>query len=529
MALQDNDKLPKHGAPAAEVARARLPTRAATRWQTIQARVQIKGCSKFPKYKSRSRSSKHRSRSTRRQGRCSRSTAAAGTADAEPQQKEAGDWLLENRQWLRPLARSQLPNVDQRTTATPRDLADATSEELEETLRKLVADAVARIQHLERDWTPEELTRRIVNYIHKAMHDPEGTLASLPWKEGVKHIVTRAWNRLCNACSERQWFHELNLEQSLALAASWHLELYERVEHGNDVIHCVAAELTQAQNHVLFSQGLKRACSDAFSDAGVADRVNRCFLRGFRHICCETAGPIEIIDLVPMEIFLTTWLHDAIGRAWKSLDNAEEVLTKAAVLNLMRGIVQPFDDKSTFSCIPAKYFPSCDRKAPPRNWGFLESTVNTLFHEWEQKYGPATTSRKKKIADKAATAIQPPLYQVFCSQPFHSPVALQAKSEKRRAHAVPKAALRKAMQEQQKILRMATQCHSRRAHDLGELVVHTGHPQCTQHEDCIGNEDSELVRHCMNTKKGDIYCATCWAQLCRQNPELRKSWSTQFI
>ena len=59
--------------------------------------------------------------------------------------------------------------------------------------------------------------------------------------------------------------------------------------------------------------------------------------------------------------------------------------------------------------------------------------------------------------------------------------------------------------------------------------MEAGHPRCTQREDCIGNADSILVQHCMDKVRGDVYCETCFFQLCRQNPKLRKSWHVRFI
>ena len=67
------------------------------------------------------------------------------------------------------------------------------------------------------------------------------------------------------------------------------------------------------------------------------------------------------------------------------------------------------------------------------------------------------------------------------------------------------------------------------ARNLQQRQKEAGHPQCTQRDDCIGNADCQLVQRCMDAVGGDVYCATCFLQLCKQYPEFGKSWHMRCI
>ena len=94
--------------------------------------------------------------------------------------------------------------------------------DIQEHLDRTVAEAVMPVAHLEKTWSPRDMTARIKKYIYSAASSDTKELRGLQWNDSVKEFVSNSMYRYGSACRRRDWFFNINLDDSFA-GAAWGL------------------------------------------------------------------------------------------------------------------------------------------------------------------------------------------------------------------------------------------------------------------------------------------------------------------
>ena len=228
---------------------------------------------------------------------------------------------------------------------------------------------------------------------------------------------------------------------------------------------------------------------------------------------------------------------------------------------LLKGIVRPFDERETFSCVPTAYWCQHGKKGvhkmpPPRDWHFLTDIVDELFNDWEQQY-PSHAKAANTVATSACHPRNGETEEVP-TEPLRLHIArtnndradfnrsshlrLQPRGNdneyrtcnmsKGDNHIRPttKAKLRRAMALQERVTSLpaaAAQRVSPRRHNSTSVKLRElgasggGHAACANEEYCEGFPNDKLVRHYLNFVEGSVYCETCWYSMCSNNPALQ--------
>eukprot|EP00930_Biecheleria_cincta_P014170 TRINITY_DN1229_c0_g1_i2.p1 TRINITY_DN1229_c0_g1~~TRINITY_DN1229_c0_g1_i2.p1 ORF type:complete len:925 (+),score=142.08 TRINITY_DN1229_c0_g1_i2:65-2776(+) len=278
--------------------------------------------------------------------------------------------------------------------SSPEEVANQVHSALHEAL----SEAVQPIAELEETWSPEELRKRIVRYIYKGFAAEE--LTALPWSQAVRQFVEKATQTYTSVCSDKPWFHELDITPALVSAAlclacaceggsirpqpqqvegvvtEWHHLLLSKTRVDKvlwETIQTVFPVEEKSQTK------LQNALSKSYGPAYEAARLKGRSAKDFRYA----------------ERFVKAWVHDGISRAWNGVADNEQVLNESTVVEFFQTLVAPYD--SSDSCLPAPLVAGLERS--PEEWGaFLHETVRAWYEECANPPSPGTKKKRKKKA-----------------------------------------------------------------------------------------------------------------------------------
>mmetsp|Transcript_20179 Transcript_20179/g.46633 ORF Transcript_20179/g.46633 Transcript_20179/m.46633 type:complete len:357 (-) Transcript_20179:20-1090(-) len=342
-----------------------------------------------------------------------------------------------------------------------------------------VGDAVSRIAHLECEWGPDEITKKVVRYIFKAASDSE--LLQMRWEEICKEFVERAFQGYSSACAEMSWFYEIDLVPTFVQAA---LELI--MASGQQVSPAGVQEIVHAEyedklDRTMLDKAFWDVTKALVSDEKAAGKLRNNLSKAYWPALDEVLndgtlhremmyGLDQNTELKRVESFVKRWLDDAMSRSWAALENAGEAPGPEMLSELLRHLIAPFGTESPFSCLPAALTEGLGR--PPPDWAFIRTCSTELIAIWNGEIPhPAAKRRRKGPPRRGGGAWQ------------EDSVAVEEPEE------------------------------------LGGGGG--GCPKCTSEEDCIGSPVSPLIRHMHNGKAGDIYCKPCWESFRQRNPSLK--------
>ena len=374
-------------------------------------------------------------------------------------------------------------------------------ERVHHNLYSVVGEAVDEVKHDEMKWSQSEMVKRIVNYIYKGCKDPD--LMSKKWQDVAVGVVTTAMHSYMAACGERPWFYQLRLGHAFT-SAVWELLQGSGRPRANfrDVQELVMQEFESHLDKSLLTKAMWDAISSTFNDHTTRGRLFKAVSATYYTVLDELLAdsrPAE--EARQVERFTKRWVESAMGRAWTSLENSEQVLTPGNVSRLFQNLIAPFGESHEYSCIPIMFIETIGR--PPRNWKFLRMTVQNMFRSWKEGSNGAQTAKRFKKADKSANDDMEVLPaedtddgSTGATNGSHAKEEVDADADK--------------------------------DGDFGENNAkesETGpHPECTSEEDCVGKPSENLVRHMLEGDAGDVYCQSCWESFLSQNATLDGQW-----
>ena len=255
---------------------------------------------------------------------------------------------------------------------------------------------------------------------YKAAQAPE--LLAMPWEQAARQFVDRAMQGYSTAYSERPWFFELELGQTVC-AGLWELLRSSRADpcrNSQAMERVVIARYESSMDTLILEKAMWDATMATFPDQAVGPKVYKALLR-VRAAALEKAMPAGARDckagrggkgrmlsdrmrqeaLEKVENFLKEWMESAMSRAWQAVDHSDSLITEVSVLRLFQSLVAPFGEDHPFSCVPADLTEAIGR--PPHDWPFLRKAVRAMFASW-RRVAPGNPKRRKKGAAAASAA-----------------------------------------------------------------------------------------------------------------------------
>eukprot|EP00928_Gymnodinium_smaydae_P062138 TRINITY_DN46067_c0_g1_i1.p1 TRINITY_DN46067_c0_g1~~TRINITY_DN46067_c0_g1_i1.p1 ORF type:complete len:396 (+),score=118.98 TRINITY_DN46067_c0_g1_i1:87-1274(+) len=374
-------------------------------------------------------------------------------------------------------------------------------ERVHHVLYEQVGEAIQPIVHLETQWSPQELTKRIVRYIYNSAKNEE--LCRMPPEEAAQQLVEGAMGSYNASCGEKDWFFDLDLVPAFS-AAAWELvrgqsrAIFSRVQA--QVVESYEAQLDK----LLLNKAMWKAVEHTFKDEAVRGKIFGAVAKTYYTAFDATISdsrPKQDLDRV--QDFMSRWIHDSISRCWAAYENSPEVMSEANITRLFQAMLTPFGEEHPYTCVPLMLTERIGN--PPRKWDFIGKDVRALLARWRgqvqsQENAPAAKRRKKKGGAQA---------EVFDAFAAADPEldfdgdAPEEEGDEELPHGMAAAG-------EEEELPAAEE----------EEAEAEGHPECTSAEDCIGSLDAKLVRHLLNGGRGDVYCSVCWESFLLSNPTL---------
>lgn len=365
---------------------------------------------------------------------------------------------------------------------------------IHEQLYHHVGEAVEPVSDLEKQWSPSQMTTRIVRYIYNSAKHEE--LQRQSWKECVKSLVAGAVNGYASACQDKDWFFEIDLKPAFQCAA-WEILRANRMKTSyRDVEDLIEVTYEKELDSILLRKAMWDVAAKTFRGNETAvSKVNAALSKTYDVALNEAlADKRSIRDEVRMEHFMKRWINESMQRCWGSFDSSERLITESSVTKLFERSVAPFGDNHPYTCIPQVFFPHGER--PGRNWPYIRVATRKMFVAWERERNAPSSKRRKRGGggggdeENAAAEVRP--------EPH------------------PEVAEDEAACEQDHV---SGDEDAISAAD-GPEGAEGGRDGCTSQEDCIGSADDRLIVHQLNGESGDVYCEACWQSFLEQNPSL---------
>jgi hypothetical protein len=351
-----------------------------------------------------------------------------------------------------------------------------------------VWEAVQEIKDME-DVNEAKLTKRLVNYMYKPASDPE--ILSNPWDEICVKLV-KGMFQLFSSCKDSEWFYSIDLVPALSAGAMVLLPCAGWQVPPSQIMEMMTREYQLGIDRITVDKALWEMVQSLFGDdekcrTKMWNAISRSYEPAVNAALADPS-PMQEIDRV--ETFMRRWIDDCISRAWGGFgDQAEEVLTLEAIVDMYDHLLRPFGEDHPFSCVPSVL---CEEfGAPPPGWDFIPQAVQDLFDGWNNPTAGPAKKRRKKAATIDEDEEQADLDDVDAveeeedEEPPPKPV--------RKAPVAKRAARKKA---------------------------NCGHPTCTSADDCAGSPEESLIQHILEEGPGDIYCKVCWDSFTERNPDL---------
>lgn len=459
-------------------------------------------------------------------------------------------------------------------------------ERLHKAILATASNAVAQVAHMDPERAEADIVKRIVKSAYKAASEP--SLLLLSWDQACEEVVSRMMQGYSSAFGEAPWFFCIDLPPVLC-AACWEVMRGAQGPKGGKgapgrpspgaLQGLVTLAYEDKLDRILLDKAMWEVTVSAFIDERVQNKVFQAISRSYWPALDEVLGPVVLQEelqgalspaqeLKHVEAFARRWMDDAMCRAWVSIEQAEEVLTKETVEHLFLALVAPFGADDPFSCMPRALMEQIGR--PPVDWPFVAQAVEDLFASWGRQAsgGGGASSRKKRktgggtlaeqeeetdAIDKFLSKAKPKAApqqrsmiptakrlpgsagavqqkrggqqaKVFTpSEPYLRPTALKART-KFKGFLKSK----KEEEEEEQAEEPGGEAEEEEEAEEGaaedeeeaEEEAAAGHPRCTSDEDCIGSPECHLIQHYIGGKPGDIYCESCWESFARRNPTL---------
>mmetsp|Transcript_19035 Transcript_19035/g.44419 ORF Transcript_19035/g.44419 Transcript_19035/m.44419 type:complete len:321 (-) Transcript_19035:45-1007(-) len=257
---------------------------------------------------------------------------------------------------------------------------------------------VEPVAHLEKKWTQQELTKRLVRYIFKGVTSP--AMETMPWREACQHAIQRAMQPIIAACNEADWFFQIDLLPVLTNTVWTVLSVADAEVTFRQVQEESYNEYHRCVDELLLTKGIWRAVEDTFVGDKVQSKVfnalSKTYGDALQGAKCDIGPPegkrpsgedSKTREFALVRAFFKRWVEDSMNRVW-SIENADRLFTPKNVCILFQRLLLPFGEEDGFSCVPAEL--TAIAGPPPPTWGFVGTAVNDLFRKWDRAFsGPA--------------------------------------------------------------------------------------------------------------------------------------------
>jgi len=258
--------------------------------------------------------------------------------------------------------------------------------------------AVQLAGNVEPDWTPEEMSKRLVRYLYKGAHSPD--LIAMPWREAVQRYLDRAMQSYTSACGDRPWFLDLDLTQAVG-AAAWALvrssPLRPRPQRA-EVMQLAMRGFLDRVHRSRLDKAMWEVLEATFeADQSVLSKVYGFLSRAYDAALAsisEDTRPVK--GLKRAETFFKQWMNDSMSRTWTALPDPESFITEETVSWLFECLLHPFGQEDPFCCIPSWLLG--DARRAPRGWSFIRPATQALFRSWSMP-GPPAKRKKRRQPD----------------------------------------------------------------------------------------------------------------------------------
>eukprot|EP00929_Paragymnodinium_shiwhaense_P112910 TRINITY_DN8117_c0_g1_i2.p1 TRINITY_DN8117_c0_g1~~TRINITY_DN8117_c0_g1_i2.p1 ORF type:complete len:536 (+),score=185.28 TRINITY_DN8117_c0_g1_i2:145-1752(+) len=459
---------------------------------------------------------------------------------------------------------------------------DGLAHRIHESVYKTVWEAVQPVRHLENQWSPDEMVKRLTRYITKASNNP--ALAMMPLEQLCKTLVESAFMGYSTACNEKDWFYDVDLVPAFCSSA-FEILIHHRRRHEVDLLEEVMQlSFEEGLEKVLLERAMWDCIKGVFGtfDEKVQGKVYKALSGAYWTTLDDVLqhhfrpGGSPEMELKCVETFMQQWIEAMLQRGWQAMDPPEALWTSEAVTDLFSLLVSPFGEDSGFSCVPGVLVETIEY--PPANWPFVEQAVADTFASYES----GAKKKKKRTASGPTTSLETynftpkqnmfksvvfggqrhgaggkgaqgrgafaqqapqrggqwqkggkggwgagspqqaaPQIRAATSRPTQQPKAKMAPAPKATKPAASQMKPRAKAGSLPGSVGAAAKAAAKAGSGFGQ-----GHSECRSEEDCIGSPQSRLVQHVVpdNPDGGDCYCEPCWCTFVRRNPDLEGSY-----
>ncbi|CAK0885034.1 unnamed protein product, partial [Prorocentrum cordatum] len=277
---------------------------------------------------------------------------------------------------------------------------------VQQVLAGSVPKAVEDVAHMEHDWNPQEMGKRISKCIYKAAQSPE--LLGMPWREAAVQCVDHTVQGLSATCRDKEWFFDLDLLPTLVAVLSEIVKDSAPRAALDELEAVVTARYEDLLDSVLLEKAMWDATCATFPGDHACGRIFRYLhasypeaLRGAK----DEAMSKKLSPLKRVELFMSRWMEGSMHKAWQAIHGSEQLLTLDSLLRLFGSLLAPFGEDHPFSCVPTELTERIGR--PPRDWPHVARVARQLLASWRQPVpegAPAPTDPPPPKRHRAAAA-----------------------------------------------------------------------------------------------------------------------------
>jgi hypothetical protein len=200
--------------------------------------------------------------------------------------------------------------------SAPKITQEQLSTSIHKALHEAVREAVQPVADLEVTWSPEEMTKRIVRYLHKSA---TADLMTLQWRQAAAQFVEKATLSYNSACHEKAWFRDLDILPALS-AACWQVAEAcggfprPKVEEVHDLAAGWSKDrVEKSKVEKIIWEWLE---TNFPADEKVLGKLYKAIQATYSK-AYETARNKSTGDSAKdAELFVKTWMQDSMGRVW---------------------------------------------------------------------------------------------------------------------------------------------------------------------------------------------------------------------